>query len=568
MIMQKSSLFTGLLLSAVAFTSCSKLGKLSADNFTVTPNPLEATAGQVPATINGIFPEKYMKTKAVVTVTPVLRYAGGEAVGQPATFQGEKVADNHQTISYRIGGNYTMKTTFAYVPAMAKSELYLTFDARIGKKVQKVPEVKVADGVLATYTLAQQTLKGATPAVAPDAYEYVVNQKQEANIRFLIQQAQVRSSELKTQSVQDFIKMLREIKQDNKTYELTNVEIAAYASPDGGEKLNARLSENREKTTNAFVKQELKKAQLATHVDSRYTAEDWEGFQELVKASKIQDKEVILRLLSMYQDPEERERQIRNLSVGFTELADEILPQLRRSRMAINYAVIGRSDDEIMELINKNEANKLSVEELVYAAGTISEDKAEQKRIYETTMRLYPNDYRALNNLAAMAYTEGDLTAATAYLDRIPANANLAEANVNRGLIALINGKVTEAEAYIAKGTGAATQQEALGNLNIMQGHYGKAAQLLAGSKTPSLALAQILSRNYEGARTTLDGLRPTALTYYLGAITAMRSGNESLALSQLEQSFALDASLKVYAAKDLEFASISRGVAFQNLVK
>ena len=118
----------------LSMSSCSKKMALSADNFTINPSPLEAVGGQVPVTINGRFPEKFMKKKAMVTVTPELRYEGGKALGSSATFQGEKVEANNQTISYRVGGNYTMKSNFKYVPEMQKSDLYLTFDTRVGKK--------------------------------------------------------------------------------------------------------------------------------------------------------------------------------------------------------------------------------------------------------------------------------------------------------------------------------------------------------------------------------------------------------------------------------------------------
>ena len=360
--------------SVAALSSCSKMGPLSADNFTVTPSPLEAQAGKVDVTINGRFPEKYMKRKAVVTVTPVLKYAGQTTEGQSATFQGEKVEGNNQTISYKVGGNYTMKNSFKYVPDMQKSELYLTFDAKKGKKTVKIPEVKIADGVLATSELLKRTLASANPAVAPDAFEHVIAQKQEASINFLIQQAKIRNSELKKTSVQEFVETLRDIKADQKRKELNNVEISAYASPDGGVELNDKLAAKRESTTRDYVDNVLKKQEIDTHVDAKYTAQDWEGFQQLVSASNIQDKEVILRVLSMYKDPEQREQQIKNISSAFRELADEILPQLRRSRLTINYELIGRSDQQIKDQYAAD-ATQLSVDEMLYAAADAAAGK-------------------------------------------------------------------------------------------------------------------------------------------------------------------------------------------------
>ena len=270
----QNKLFLSLaLVSGVAFTSCSKLGELSADNFTVTPSPLETVAGEVPVTINGRFPEKYMKKKAVVTVTPVLRYANGETAGQPASFQGEKVQGNAQEISYKVGGNYTMKNSFDYVPAMQKSELFLTFEARVGKKTVKVPEVKVANGVIATSALVGSTVLGANTALGQDTYQYAIAQNQQAQIKYLINQAKVRGSELKTVSVQDFVKMLNEIKADQKGFQLENIEISAYASPEGAMDFNTKLAEQRQSTSSKFVKDELKKIDLAADLDTKYTAE-------------------------------------------------------------------------------------------------------------------------------------------------------------------------------------------------------------------------------------------------------------------------------------------------------
>ena len=366
--MQKKNLLLLSAASVLFMTSCSKLGPLSADNFTVIPNPLETTAGEVPATVNGTFPEKYMKKKAVVTVTPELHYGNGQvAKGQSATFQGEKVMGNDQTISYKVGGRYTMKTNFKYVPEMQKSEMYLAFDARIGKKQFNVPSVKVADGVIATSELYKNTVTSETGCIAPDAFQRVNAQKQEANIKFLINQANIRKSELKNNSVKEFVEMLKKINADKEGYNVENVEIQAYASPDGGVKFNDKLAGNRQNESEKYVKNTLKQTKVNANIDAHYTAQDWDGFQKLVAASNLQDKEVILRVLSMYTDPQEREQQIRNMSAGFQELANGILPELRRSRLIINYETIGRSDDQIKEQYSAD-ATKLSVDELLYSA--------------------------------------------------------------------------------------------------------------------------------------------------------------------------------------------------------
>ena len=555
------------LLSAAATllltTSCSKLGPLSADNFSVVPNPLETEAGQVPATINGMFPEKYMKKKAVVTVIPELRYVkNGSEVrqqGATATFQGEKVIGNDQTISYLVGGRYNMKTSFRY-DDVKTADMYLTFDARIGKKSVKVPEVKVAYGIVATSELYKQTLKSAQAAIAPDAFKRINEQKQEANIKFLIQQANLRKSELKNNTVQEFVRMLEQINRDQEGLRLNNVEVSAYASPDGGFSLNDKLAAQREKVTEQYVQQQLKKTKnLGAPIDAKYTAQDWDGFQELVKASNIQDKDVIIRVLSMYKDPEEREQQIKNISTAFRELADGILPQLRRSRMIINYETIGRDDEQIQQQF-KADPRQLSVEEMLYCA-TLKSSPAEQEEIYQATTRVYPNDARAFNNLATLAYAKGNLSQAQQYVEQAQKiNANLPETYANLGMIALRQGNLNEAEALISKATGANGIQEVLGNLHLAQGNYAQAEQDFAKVYTNSAALAQILNKNYASAAVTLKYVKnPDAVTDYLRSVLYSRMGNTDDAAAALKAAVAKDQSWATYAADDLELSKVAK---------
>ena len=546
-----------LLLSAASvlfMASCSKMGPLSADNFTVTPNPLESQGGKVAATVNGTFPEKYMKKKAVVTVTPELRYANGQvAKGQSATFQGEKVMGNDQTISYKVGGRYTMKTSFDYVPEMQKSDMYLTFDARKGKKVYNVPAVKVADGVIATSELYRRTLASENGVIAPDTFQRVNAKKQEANIKFLINQANIRKSELKNNSVQEFIEMLKKINADREGLNIQNVEIQAYASPEGGVKFNDKLAGQRKNQSEKYVKNTLKKTKVDAALDAHYTAQDWEGFQKLVAASNLQDKDVILRVLSMYEDPQEREQQIRNMSAGFQELANGILPELRRSRLIINYETIGRSDDQIKEQY-KNDASKLSADELLYSA-TLDETPAKQEEIYKKTVEAYPNDYRAYNNLAALALAKGDKESAQQYAAKAAQlGSDTPEAQANLGLISLINGNVQDAERAISKGANSENVKAALGALNIAKGNYAQAESDFGKTASNTAALAQILNKNYAAAAKTLDKVEnPNAMTDYLHAIAAARRGNKFAAASYLKEALQKDASLKEYADNDLE---------------
>ena len=549
------------LLGAIALlTSCGGgLKSLSADNFKVNPNPLETEGGQVQATINGMFPEQYMNRKAVVTVIPELRYTKNgvqqTAKGQSASFQGEKVMGNDQTISYLLGGHYTMKTAFPYEPAMQQSELYLTFDAKVGNKAVKVPAVKIADGVIATSELYHQTIKTAQPCVAQDAFQRITEQKQEANIKFLIQQAELRKSELQSNSVQDFIKMLKQIARDQEGLNLSDVEISAYASPDGGLKLNEQLANKRQQNTESYVRQQLKDANLEGGISSEYTAQDWEGFQELVKASDIPDKDVILRVLSMYEDPQEREQQIKNMSQGFKELAEGVLPELRRARMTINYEVIGRDDDQIFAQL-KQDASKLSVEELIYAA-SIAPTDSEKEQILKTTARLYPKDNRASNNLGVLALQQGKKEEAIQYFKQA---GELPEASANLGLISLQEGHTQEAENLIAQSAGAYGLSEALGNLHLAQGNYALAQQDFGYRPSNSAALAQLLNKDYARAQQTLKNVKEAnGMTDYLAAIVQARQGNQEAAASFLRSALQKDPTLKQYADKDLELKNIRK---------
>ena len=560
-------LYLPLLMAMVValFSSCSKkMGPLSADYFTVTPQVLEAVSGKVPATINGKFPEKYFNKKAVVEVTPVLKWNGGEAKGQPATFQGEKVEGNNQSISYKMGGSYTMKTSFDYVPEMAKSELYLEFKATIGKKEVTIPAVKIADGVISTSELVNNTLGNANPALGEDAFQRIIKEKHDANIMFLIQQANIRSSELKT--AKEFNKEVANVNEAaNK--KISNIEVSAYASPDGGVSLNTTLAENRENNTTKMLNKDLKKAKIEAPIDAKYTAQDWEGFQELVSKSNIQDKELILRVLSMYQDPAQREQEIKNISSVYKTLADEILPQLRRSRLTLNYEIIGKSDEEIAKLASSN-PSELNIEELLYAA-TLTNDPAKQEAIYTQATKQFPNDYRAYNNLGKLAYQAGNIDKAESYFKKA-ANVNASpEVNMNLGLVSLMKGDKAAAEAYFGKAAGTKELGESMGNLYIAQGQYERAVNSFGDSKTNSAALAQILAKDYNKAKNTLANVeRPDAYTDYLMAVLGARTNNSSMVTSSLKSAVAKDSSLAKKAATDLEFAKYFTNADFMNIVK
>ncbi len=563
--MNRKFLLPFIMLAAIlAFSSCSnKLKPLAEEYIKAEPQPLEAIGGKVPVTINATFPAKWFNKKAVVTVTPVLRYEGGEAWGTAYTYQGEKVQGNNQVIPYKEGANVTMKSAFTYKPEMKKSELYLTFDAKVKNKTVKLPDVKIGEGVIATSALADAATANA--AVAADKFQRIIKEAHDASIMFLIQQANLRSQELNKEEISDWKDLVKNA--DEAPNQNVAIEIQAYASPDGGVELNTGLAERREQNTDKYLAKELKKMKVDAPVDAKYTAQDWEGFQELVSKSNLQDKDLVLRVLSMYKDPEQREQEIKNISSVYSTLAEEILPQLRRSRLVANIEIIGKSDDEITALA-KNDPKALNVEEILYAA-TLTDDDAEKTRIYNEASKLYPSDYRTWNNVGMMAFRAGDLAKAEQMFNKANSVKNNPESNMNLGLIALTKGDQTKAQQLFGNAAGVAELSEALGVLYLEQGEWAKAANSFGSVKSNNAALAQILTKDYSKAAQTLNAVpNPDATTSYLKAIVAARTNDANGVVSNLKQAIAKDSSLKNEAAIDLEFAKYATNSDFAALVK
>ncbi|MDO4702383.1 hypothetical protein [Tannerella sp.] len=547
-----------------ALASCSgKLKPLSTDYIKADPQPLEAVGGQVPVTINIAYPAKWFNKNAVVTITPVLRYATGETWGTAYTYQGEKVRANNQTIAYGTGGNVTMKSSFKYKPEMKKSALYLTFDAKIKNKVVRLPDIKIADGVVATSALANAAT--ANPAVGADKFQRIIKEAYDANILFLIQQAELRSNELKKNELSDWknrIKSANDAPNQN-----VSVEVSAYASPDGGLKLNETLAEKREANTTRYVKGELKKQRIDIPVDANYTAQDWEGFKELVSKSNLQDKDLVLRVLSMYKDPEEREREIKNISSVFKSLADEILPQLRRSRLTANIEIIGKSDEEISRLA-QTDPKALNVEELLYAA-TLTNNDTDKEAIYTKASQQFPDDYRTWNNIGMQRFYAGDLKKAEEMFNKSNSVKPNSEANINLGLIALTRGDKEKAQQLIGGASDVAELGEALGILYLEQGDYAKAVSSFGAAKTNNAALAQIMTKDYSKASQTLNAVtRPDAVTDYLKAVVAARTNDADGVVNHLKAAIGKKQSLAKEAANDLEFAKYATNSAFINVIR
>ena len=562
--MKKSISLSLMLAGILLLTSCAGKFAPTSDYFKVTPEVLVVQAGQVAATIDGTFPAKSVPAKAVITITPVLKYEGGEALGTPLTVQGAKVKGNNTPIA-KEGGSIKLSTVYKYIPAMSKSELFLRFSTKIGKKDIVIPDIKVADGVIATEMLTNAA--SAKPIASKDKFQRVIQEAQEASILFLIEQSKLRDEELNSAPVKDLTGKIVE-SGSNTSKKITSIEVASFASPDGPTDLNEKLAGEREKTTVDFLNKSIKGANLTTPVDARFTAEDWEGFQQLVSASSMQDKDLIIRVLSMYQDPEKREQEIKNLSAVYKNLADEILPKLRRSKMKISMDVIGKSDDQLKNLALNNPSS-LTLEELLYAGNLVS-SASEKESIYKKATEMFPSDYRGFNNLGVAQFAAGKISQAKTSFDKAYSLNKSSEISSNLALVALASGADDATiNSYLGGAAGSEGLKEAQGILYLRQGQYAKAVTAFGDLKSNNAGLAQLLTKDYNKAKSTLDAVaQPTAETSYLKALVGARTNNKDLVVSGLSAAIKADKSYVKKALTDVEFSKYLLDASVAALLK
>lgn len=553
---------TTALLLAVLVSSCAcRLKPLDGSAAQVDPNPLTLVGTQIPGQVRLTIPAKWCHKRAIVNVTPELRYNGTSVTGQTVTIQGENVRDNYQTISYERGGSVIIPFTFDYKPGMEQSDLYLTFAATIKGKKVNLPAVKVARGTIMTADLA--SISDITPALARDAFQRVIKEQYTADLKFLINRAEVRAAELNKREVKDWQDVV-----DN-AYQVPNqevdIEIQAYASPDGAQDFNERLSAQRERNTSRVVARQLGKKKI--EVNAHYTAEDWDGFQKLLEASKIQDKELVLRVLSMYPDPEDREREIRNLSHVFTQLADEILPELRRSRLNANVRIIGKSDDEL-KMFMAQRPGRLTIEEILYTA-TLYDNAKGQMNAYQQAVQLYPKDYRAYNNIGTLYLAQGNYEQAASYFAKAQKIQPNAASNMNEALLALDRGNLAEAQRLMGSAVEVPEAGQGIGLLQMHEGKYADAIRSFGNTPSNTLAIAQIMQGQYADATRTLAAVaQPNGETAYLKAVVAARTNDLQALVNNLRAAIALDRSYAQRAQRDLEFAAFSQTPEFVALVK
>ena len=547
--------YLSLALAAVAMlgaSSCSNIEPLTSDNFTCDPNPLVEVGGSVDATITVTYPEKYFNKKGTLTITPVLVYAAGETKSEAITYQGERVKGNDQVVNYKYGGSLAFKAHFAYAPEMAKSELYVEYVANVSGKEYTFDRIKVADGVIATESLA--TAEEATPAYGADQFVKDTFDKYIATLIYQYQSTNLRNSESAKDEMKNVEQMIKNTQnEERRTFE--GIDMVSTASPEGAVSLNEKLAAGREKSSAAYLQKFLKKAKMEGQITPEQIAEDWEGFKALVENSNIQDKQLVLNVLGRISDPDQREAEIKNLSAAYKELADDILPQLRYSKVTATVRNIGHTDDEILDLL-KNDPDSLTLEELLYVATLVKSD-AEKLNVYRIASNRFPNDYRAANNTADIYYNQGKYAdAEKIWNDIVKKDAKNPQANMNLALIALQNNRMVAAEEYLGKAASCAEYGEAMGTLLTNKGQYAQAINAFGGKKCNNLAVAQICAGKISDAKATLEAVAPkNATTYYLLAVVAARTNNAAAVESNLKEAVKLDSSKKAAAQNDAEFA-------------
>jgi len=570
--MKKTTLhLIAVLVAAIVLSSCGGVSKMvdnaNAVQYVVTPSPLEMHAGKVKVKITGKFPAKYFNKKATLTLTPVLKYEGGEAAMKAVSVQGEGVQGNFKVISNAEGGSFEYEDVVDFVPGMMKSELVLRGSIMVKTKSYPVADLKIADGVLATPSLAVNKAK---VVFGEDKFQRVTANTVSAEIKYLIQKYDVRPGELKKEEIKKLEAYLAEITK-NQSIALKNIEVNSYASPDGATDLNEKIVKGRKTSAQGYISKTVKKSKLVA-ADTIYrqlaTTEDWDGFQNLVKSSDIQDKDLILRVLSMYNDPEVREKEIKNMAATFEVLAEKILPELRRSELKLNVEVTGYSDEQLVAIVDSAPA-KLNVEEILYAAKLLT-DADKKLTAYQKAAELFPSDWRTKNNLGVMQFVKGSYADAKASFEAAKATQDNDIVNNNIGACIIMTGDLKAAEDVItgALGAGQAANYN-LGLIKMMNADYEAAVNYFGATCDNNAGLANMLKGNNDAALKNLECIEENdAVTYYLKAIIGARTQNENLLWTNLRTAIGKDASYKAYAKKDLEFRSYFENATFKEVVQ
>lgn len=551
-----------LIVAALLISSCGGINKMKKEygevDYKVTPSPLEMHGGQVAVSVKGNFPEGYFQKEAIVDLTPVLKYEGGETELESVTLQGEEVEANNKVIPNDAGGNFSYSDTVEYKEDMFRSELVLQGKGYLqDAKDEKVAfdSLKIADGIIATADLVKNNPQA---IMESDQFQRVETETIKADIHYLIERSNLRRSELSKEDITQLDSMVKEI-AEKEDISFKQAQIAAYASPDGPVDLNEELSNGRKESAYNYLEDKIKNAQIDTDKETAYkhkvTTEDWEGFKKVVQNSDIEDKDLILRVLSMHSDPEVREKELENMAATWEVLAEKILPQLRRSELNVDIEKVGFSDKEIKKYAQSN-PDTLNLEELLYAT-TLTDDNDTMAGILKSAVNQYPDSYRANNNLGCIHYNKGNLQKAKSHFQKAKKIKDTDEVNNNLGAIALKNGKLDNAEELLVASQGAGDiVNYNLGIVNIKKGNYAEAVNYFGNVCKMNAGLAKLLKGNTDEAMKNLDCIEePEAKAYYLKAVLGARTNKDEMVYSNLRNAFGKDPSLKERAKKDLEFA-------------
>ncbi len=559
-----------ILLAAVLMSGCSSLDKMKKNanlvKYEITPKVLETHAGIVAAQVKATYPEKYFDKNTTLKITPVLVYEGGETAFDELLYaQGEKVLANNKSVSW-TGGTINWSGDVNYIPEMKVSEFMLRVEAERKGKTLAFDPIKLADGVIATSTLVEDHAK---PIVLKDKYQRIVPEQKMADILYIINRSDIRPAELKAEDIQalkDYVALVMQ----NDRMEVKGVTTSSYASPDGPLTLNEKLSVQRGKAAEKYLQKEYGKIpELAELFSSQTTAEDWDGFKALVQESSMADKELILRVLSMYQDPVVREQEIKNMSTAYEALADEILPQLRRSKFIVDVNLVGLSDEEILNAI-KNDPSILSLEQLLYAA-TLTEDPMEMLKDYQLAAEKEPKCYRAWNNIGWVYLSMGKADEAMQALEKAKALKNDDNVKNNMGFAALLQGDIQAAAEYFNSMSAATPESRfGLGTIAIHEGKYDQAVNFLSDKPSMNLALAQLLKGDLNKAKTTMESVKPCkcGAPSYLKAVIAARLDDKDGVINGLREAIGYNSEWKNYARTDLEFAKFFLDDTFDSVTK
>ena len=561
-------------LSGLITVSCSSLKKMKKRageiTYSVTPETLVAKGGMVDLKIDVTFPAKYFNKKVAIEATPVLRFKGGEKAYEMKAIQGEKVQGNAEVIPYETGKTVSYTSRIPYEDAMRLSDLEIDITGSKGAKTAKFDPRKIGDGVIATETLV---VNAPATSVGEDKFQRIIKQQEEAAIYYLINSANIRSKEMTSEEMKKLEAYIKEA-ATKENMNLNGIDVRSYASPDGAYDFNEKLANQREKNSSAFLKKQMKKGKVEQYKDENFfkdfvVAEDWDGFKKAMEESNIQDKELILRVLSMHSDPEVREREIRNIASAFAVVADQILPKLRRSLFVVNTELIGKSDDELKALAKSNPSD-LNVEELLYSA-TLFDNNNDKLAIYEACMRQFPNDWRGFNDAGMVQFEMGNIAAAQSNFNKANSmSANNPVVQNNLGAVALKNGDLKQAEVYFGAATGAGQEVNYnKGIVAIKSGDYAAAVNYFGQCNCVNAALANVLAGNNNEALKKLNAEnKECPMSYYLKAVIGARTNDATAVIENLKKACSLDASFKQLAATDMEFVKFFENNDFVTITK